>query len=116
VADTDKNNTEQSEVTAAPAAGPEGARIRFDTANLKSSYANVCTLNSTREEIVFNFGANQAWEQAQNEVLIELSHRVILSPFAAMRLLGTLQTVMNDYQARYGALLPEAAANSKTTN
>lgn len=116
MADADKNNIESSEATATPVASPEGPRIRFDTANLKSSYANVCTLNSTREEVVFNFGVNQAWEQAQNEVLIELSHRVILSPFAAMRLLGTLQTVMNDYQARYGALSPEPAVTSTSAN
>jgi hypothetical protein len=33
----------------------------WDTASAKSSYANVCNVVSTREEVVLNFGLNQIW-------------------------------------------------------
>lgn len=85
------------------ATGP-GARVRFDTSNIKSSYANVCTMNSTREEVVINFGLNQSWERTANEVQVELSNRIILSPFAANRMLEMLQKLVEEYEKRYGAI------------
>lgn len=81
-----------------------GTRVRWDTSNLKSVYANVCAVNSTREEVVLNFGINKAWERASNEMEIELTSRIILSPFAAQRMLDLLGKLMKEYEARYGAL------------
>ncbi len=86
---------------------PAQPRLRFDTTNLKSSYCNMCNASSTREEVVLNFGINQSWDQpgaASAEVLIELQHRVILSPFAAKRLGEALANLVRDHEARYGEL------------
>ncbi len=79
-------------------------RVRWDTSNLKSSYANVCNVTSTREEVVLNFGVNQAWEQGNKEMLIELTNRLILSPFAAKRLSVMLSNLVSEFEKRYGAL------------
>jgi uncharacterized protein DUF3467 len=79
--------------------------VKWDTTNLRSSYANFCNANSTREEVVLNFGINKAWERGSQEGLeIELNHRVVLSPFAAKRLNELLQQLMKEYETRYGAL------------
>lgn len=86
---------------------PQGARtpIKWDTADLKSSYANFCNANSTREEVVLNFGVNKTWERAPMDALdIELNHRIVLSPFAAKRLTELMQQLMKEYEERYGAL------------
>ena len=32
--------------------------VQFDVSNLQSSYANVCNVSTTREEIVLAFGVN----------------------------------------------------------
>ena len=104
--------TERSEARArtetAPAAGarPAGAQqtIRWDDSNIKSSYANVCNVSSTREEVVLVFGTNQAWERGQPEVRVELSHRIILSPFAAKRMAELLTNVIREYETRFGVL------------
>lgn len=99
-----------------PASKPEGARVRWDTSNLKSSYANVCTMTSTREEVVLNFGINQAWERSQEEMQVELTDRIILSPFAAQRLLDMLGKLMKEYEGRYGGLkqdIPTPATDTK---
>jgi hypothetical protein len=81
-----------------------GTKVRWDTSNLKSSYANVCNVTSTREEVVLNFGVNEGWERTQQEMDIQLTNRIILSPFAAKRLVELLNKLMGDYEARYGVL------------
>jgi hypothetical protein len=91
------------------AARPAGVQptvptIRWDDSTLKSSYANVCNVSSTREEVVLVFGINQAWERGQTEVKVQLTDRIILSPFAAKRLAGLLSNVIREYEVRFGAL------------
>ncbi len=98
--------------TAAPPAMPT---IRWDDAAMKSSYANVCNVSSTREEVVLLFGMNQAWQAGQKEVTIHLSDRIVLSPFAAKRLVNLLSSVVREYESRFGALNTEPARSSSAS-
>jgi hypothetical protein len=82
----------------------EGMRIKWDDANMKSSYANVCNVTSTREEVVMLFGVNQAWNRGQKEVTIQLTDRIIVSPYAAKRLALLLDGVVKEYEKRFGVL------------
>ena len=90
--------------TATEAKGAEGMRIKWDDANMKSSYANVCNVTSTREEVVMLFGVNQAWNRGQKEVTIQLTDRIIVSPYAAKRLMMLLDGVVKEYEKRFGTL------------
>jgi hypothetical protein len=83
---------------------PEGAKIKWDDSNMKSSYANVCNVTSTREEVVMLFGLNQAWNRGQKEITIQLTDRVIISPYAAKRLATLLDGVVAEYEKRFGQL------------
>lgn len=86
---------------------PQQQTLKFNSANLKSSYCNMCNATSTREEVVLNFGVNQNWDQPSTrptELEVELHHRVILSPFAAKRLSVALTKLVHDYEQRYGDL------------
>jgi len=98
----DQQNAVQS--PAEGAAAPQMPRIKWQTEGLKSSYANFANANSTREEVVLNFGVNNSWDRAQPEVAIELSHRIMLSPFAAKRLSTMLVQLISEYEQRYGEL------------
>ena len=89
------------------AQGAEGARIKWDDSSMRSSYANVCNVTSTREEVVMLFGINQAWNRGQKEVTIQLTDRIIVSPFAAKRLSMLLGAVVKEYESRFGALSVE---------
>ena len=100
---------------ARPSATRSQQTIRWDDSNIKSSYANVCNVSSTREEVVLVFGTNQAWERGQPEVRVELSHRIILSPFAAKRLADLLANVMREYESRFGVLSVEARRPGEPT-
>ncbi len=85
-----------------------GTKLRWDDSNMKSSYANVCNVTSTREEVIMLFGVNQAWNRGQKEVTIQLTDRIIISPYAAKRLSMVLDGVVKEYEKRFGALKVEA--------
>ena len=89
---------------------PDPPKVKWDDTNLRTAYANVCNVSSTREEVVLMFGVNQAWQQGQSEVTIQLTDRIILSPFAAKRLAGLINNVMTQYEQRFGALDQSAPA------
>lgn len=91
--------------TAAGAVQQGRPAVKWDTTNLRSSYANFCNANSTREEVVINFGVNKTWDRAAKDAFeIELNHRIVLSPFAAKRLTELLGNLMKEYESRYGPL------------
>lgn len=103
----EKTAMENSPPAAAAAAAKTPAQsptIKWGSANLHSSYANFCNANSTREEVVLNFGVNNNWDRSQGALEVELNHRIVLSPFAAKRLAALMQQLMKEYESRYGAL------------
>ena len=89
--------------------GVQGTKLRWDDSNMKSTYANVCNVSSTREEVVLLFGVNQAWNRGQKEVTIQLTDRIIVSPFAAKRLSLLLAAAVKEYENRFGVLALEGS-------
>jgi len=87
-----------------------GMKIKWDDSSMKSSYANVCNVTSTREEVVLLFGMNQAWNRGQKEVTIHLTDRIVVSPYAAKRLSMLLAGVVKEYENRFGTLNIESGA------
>ena len=88
------------------AARPVGAGpvVKFDDTGIINAYANVCNVSSSREEVVLVFGMNNAWERDATEVHVKLNSRMILSPFAAKRLSLLLNSVVQQYEARFGVM------------
>lgn len=83
-------------------------KIKWDDAKLKTTYANVCNVTSTREEVTLLFGTNQGWSAGQKELTVELSDRIILNPYAAKRLMLLVSNVVSQYEQRFGTLNIEA--------
>jgi len=79
-------------------------KIVWDDTSMRSVYSNVANVAGGREELVLLFGMNQAWHAGQKEVKVQLTDRVVLSPFAAKRLSILLNKVLQDYEKRYGFL------------
>jgi hypothetical protein len=90
-----------------------GTKIKWDDSNMKSAYANVCNVTSTREEVVMLFGMNQAWNRGQKEVTIQLTDRIVISPYAAKRLSVLLGGVVKEYENRFGQLNIELPAGAE---
>lgn len=90
-----------------------GQEIRWNDANMRSTYANVCNVSSTREEVTLLFGTNQTWATSQKELTVELTDRIILNPFAAKRMSQLLNKVVAEYESRFGVLGAQAADETK---
>jgi hypothetical protein len=86
------------------ASGTTVPRVKWDDSGMSTSYANVCNVASTREEVTLLFGTNQTLYTGQKELTIKLSDRIIISPFAAKRLMLLLGNVVNQYEQRFGKL------------
>jgi hypothetical protein len=56
--------------------------------------------------MILFFGTNQTLQSAKGEVNIVLSHRMVLNPYAAKRLMAFLDLGLKEYEARYGTLSP----------
>ncbi len=82
----------------------ETPKIKWDDNRLKTTYANVCNVTSTREEVTLLFGTNQGWHAGHKELTVELSDRIILNPYAAKRLLVLLSNVVGQYEQNFGTL------------
>lgn len=94
-------NTPAAPETPAEASTP---RVKWNVDHLKSSYVNFANANSTQEEVVLNFGMNNNWDRSANEVEIELTHRIVMSPFAARRLADLMNKLVTQYESRYGKM------------
>ena len=87
----------------------KGSRVEWDDSKMVTNYANVANAASTREEVALLFGTNTSWNVSQDKpVKIDLTNRIILSPFAAKRFLLLLGSVVEEYEARFGRLDVEA--------
>lgn len=104
-------NTESTTATAPEAAPatPEPPRIRLDESDAKLSYANFFNVSSTREETALLFGMIQVSANPSQEIVIQVSNRVVLTPHAARRLNLMLTQVLDQYEARFGRLADEPA-------
>ena len=79
-------------------------QVVWDDTQMVTTYANVCNVLGTREEMMLLFGANQAWQSDQKEVKVVLSNRIVLNPYAAKRLMTMLEMGLKEYESRYGEL------------
>jgi Protein of unknown function (DUF3467) len=110
--DKDEVKEEQNAVEKTPKT-PQ-TTIRWDGSKMVSTYANVCNVSGTREEVTLLFGTNQSWHTGQQEVTVELTNRVILNPFAAKRLAILLGNTVREYEAQFGEMnlnVPEGSAD-----
>lgn len=91
---------------------PTGPRLIWDDSKMRSQYVNMANVTGGREEIVMVLGMNQAWQPGQKEVRIEVSDRIVMSPFAAKRLAILLTGAVKAYEQTYGKIELEGAATA----
>jgi hypothetical protein len=93
-------------------------KIRLDASSLKSVYANVFNVGSSREEIALFIGMGQISLANRKELKIRLTDRIVMNPFAAKRLCTMLGRAIRDYEFRFGPLdnLKSSRRESSTTH
>ena len=93
--------------TPKPAASdaPTATSVQWNDKEMATHFANVVNVQSTREQVDLFFGMNRTWNVAgDGRVSVDLTNRIILTPFAAKRLLLVLGGVLREYESRHGAL------------
>jgi len=92
-------------ITTGEAQSETTSRVEWDDSKMDTTYANVANAASTREEVALLFGTNTTWKVSNDKpVKIELTNRIILSPYAAKRFMLLLGGVLNEYESRFGEL------------
>ena len=94
--------------------GGDAARtVNWDDSNMEAAYANVANVSCTREEVTLLFGTNQTWHAGQKDLTILLSHRIMLSPYAAKRMLLLLDATIKKYESTFGEIVIETPKESQ---
>jgi hypothetical protein len=103
---TDSDGHEPKPIDVAMAEQVVNTRVNWDDSKMVTSFANVVNVLVTREELTLLFGMNQTWNMSSEskELTVQLSNRIVLTPYAAKRLLTLLAARMRDYETRVGAI------------
>ena len=85
--------------------GQHRTNIQWDDTNMTTGFANVVNIQGTREQVELFFGTHRSWNlSSDSDVKVDLTNRMILTPYAAKRLNTILTKVLAEYEARHGVL------------
>jgi len=76
----------------------------INTDTLKTTYANVCRIAQTPNEMIVDFGLNANFFGPILPEPLKLESRIILTHDAAKRLLLHLANAIQTYEAKYGVI------------
>lgn len=82
---------------------PPGPQIRLDSSAMETVYANFFALAGAPEEITLYFGVNSPMPGAKDPVM-KISHRLLLLPSSAKRLMMALQQTVKAHEDRFGPI------------
>lgn len=84
--------------------GPQPRQqVRLDTSSMDTVYANFFALAGAQDEITLYFGANSPMPGLKEPVM-KISHRLLLLPPNAKRLMVALQQTVKAHEDRFGPI------------
>ncbi len=92
----------------------EKLKIRWNESTTKDIHASVCAVVESREEISLLFGTEQPNHPADQEESIQLTDRVVLSPFTTKQLALALERVIRGYESAFGVLKKEPLRSTES--
>lgn len=96
---TDMQESENSETSTKP----QGVRVTMDTSQVVPTYANMCRVSTTPEEVILDLALNPNPLNAK-ELNLKVSQRIILNHYTAKRLAGLLTSAIQQHEATFGVL------------
>lgn len=94
---------EDNEPSAGPPPQPTPQQFRLDTAQMETVYANFFALAGSPDELVLYLGANSPLPNV-TQPEIKVSHRLMLLPANAKRLMFALQQAVKAHEERFGPI------------
>ncbi len=109
VKDLNKNNASATSDNV-PAAAPEESTLRRQPGQIEvndakaiASYANLCRVTGTPEELIVDFGLSKHMSPEPNEPIV-IAQRLIVNFFTAKRWLAALHLAVQRHEAAFGTL------------
>jgi hypothetical protein len=99
-------SSDKPELPPVPEAAPQ-VSVQWDDSQMESVYANIGTATANREEFFMLYGTHKNWRGVQGdggEVEVQLSKRMVMSPFAAKRMSLLLQQAIQAYETQFGKI------------
>ena len=90
--------------------------IKWDDSHIRNTYANICNITSSREEVNLMFGMRRNMDTEKNELTVELSDRIVLNPYAAKRVALLLKEVIDQYEEKLGEIELDVSLNIPATD
>ena len=77
---------------------------QISQSEMKTSYANVCRIAQTPNEVIIDFGINPNFYGTILEEPLKLDNRIIMSHDAAKRLCIHLTQTIQNFESKYGTV------------
>ena len=92
----------------AAAAGQQQVQVLVDERDMKTLYANAYRIHTAEQEAVIDFGFNMPNPNAQagqqQQVLLKVTDRVVISYVTAKRLALSLQQLVKRFEQQFGEI------------
>lgn len=98
-----KEKTEEKETQVKRPSGIS-PKVKWVDSNMKTNYSNAFNVFGDKQEMTFLFGTNQTLYTGQEEVVVDLSNRIVLNPVRAKAFSLMLNGVLNEYEKIYGEI------------
>ena len=81
-------------------------QVQVDVSKMETLYANFVrlSLSSSTEEVVMDVGLHTGILTPGGMEPIQLTHRLVMNPFVAKRLLDSLKQIVSRHEQAFGAL------------
>ena len=97
--------------------GQTQVRLRIDSKDMSTNYANAFRTHGTAEEVIIDFGLNMVMQNPQangngagdpskpsSEILFKLNDRLVMNYYSAKRLAITLGQIIRRHEDQFGEL------------
>ncbi len=98
---------EAGQAAAAAAGGQQQVQVLVDERDMKTLYANAYRIHTAEQEAVIDFGFNMPNPNAQGgqqQVLLKVTERVVISYVTAKRLALSLQQLVKRFEQQFGEI------------
>ena len=94
------------EVPVNPMGQQASVQVQVDVSKMETLYANFVrlSLSSSTEEVVMDVGMHTGILTPTGMEPIQLTHRLVMNPFVAKRLLESLKQIVARHEQAFGAL------------
>jgi hypothetical protein len=98
---------EEHEQAGPPAGQQQQVQVLVDERDMKTLYANAYRIHTAEQEAVIDFGFNMPnpnAQQGQQQVLLKVTDRVVISYVTAKRLALSLQQLVKRFEQQFGEI------------